>query len=446
MTFIRKAAAAAFVAAALTPAFYSPQAADAVPAYVTAAIEDGGRAPWDVVRDDVRKPAEILAFSQIKPGMVVVDLVPGNAYYTRLLAKLVGPKGHVYAVVPDGGGGASRSSRMQQRVGKAPAMNPMDMGEACTMGCYPTGAPPSILPVDFVLALENTDEYKNVVTTLWESLPSDGGNLAIPQQADVVFTADGYHQLHYKKFPELPSYLPGRNSQEKPLDVAAFTKSIFRTLKPGGLYVVVDHQAVKGAGFSGADDLHRVEADAVKTEVTAAGFAFDGETKALAQSGDDYTKRAAGGPEARDKTDQFVFRFKKPVNAPNTDKRPSKAQEAEILKTYYGNTLVLNPQAKEVSANGQRTRTSYYNPNHTYQEFGRMADGPGPMQAGTWWWDADGHNCELHQFPIDERSNVVCHVDVIPRQMGVTAGQSPDGSGQKVVLVKGHVLKGYILP
>ena len=116
------------------------------------------------------------------------------------------------------------------------------------------------------------------------------------------------------------------------------------------------------------------------------------------------------------------------------------------MKNYYGNTVVLNPQSKAANDKGERTRTSFYNADHTYQEFGRMSDGPGPMQMGTWWWGADGHNCELHQFPIDERSNVVCHTDVFAREIGAIGGQRTDGSGQKQMIVKGHVFKAYILP
>ena len=425
--------------------FVATRAADAVPDYVTKAVNDGGRTPWDLPRDSLRKPAEVLAFAQIKPGMVVADLVPGDAYFTRMLAKLVGANGHVYAVVPNGGGGASRSSRMNQRLGKAPGHVPGDMGDQCTLGCYPTGGAPYVLNVDYLLALENTDDFKKTLTTLWEDLPQYGGDLALPQQADVIFTTN-YHELHFTKFPPLPAYLKGRNAQIKALDVVAFTKSAFGALKPGGLYVIADYAAAKGAGFKQADDLHRTEIDAVKAEITAAGFVLDGESKALARSDDNHTTPARGDSATRDKADTFLLRFRKPANAPNTDKRPSKAQEDAIMKNYYGNTVVLNPQSKAANDKGERTRTSFYNADHTYQEFGRMSDGPGPMQMGTWWWGADGHNCELHQFPIDERSNVVCHTDVFAREIGAIGGQRTDGSGQKQMIVKGHVFKAYILP
>jgi hypothetical protein len=93
-----------------------------------------------------------------------------------------------------------------------------------------------------------------------------------------------------------------------------------------------------------------------------------------------------------------------------------------------------------ISPKGDRLRYSYFNPDHTYQEMGRVGEGPGPMQSGTWYWDADGHNCEIHQYPIDERQNIVCHVDETPgRRVGVVEKQNPDGTGRPTEIVMGHV-------
>ena len=75
-------------------------AADAVPNFVTDAVGFPNRAQWQIVRDVARKPDAVLRFSQIKPGMAVAELVPGDGYYTRILSKLIGPKGRLYAVVP----------------------------------------------------------------------------------------------------------------------------------------------------------------------------------------------------------------------------------------------------------------------------------------------------------------------------------------------------------
>ena len=68
------------------------------PAYIAAAVADAGRPAVDTYRDDRRHPAETVAFAGVEPGMSVAELIPGNGYYTRILAKAVGPKGHVYTV------------------------------------------------------------------------------------------------------------------------------------------------------------------------------------------------------------------------------------------------------------------------------------------------------------------------------------------------------------
>ena len=98
-----------------------------------------------------------------------------------------------------------------------------------------------------------------------------------------------------------------------PVDMAAFDKQVFNALKPGGLFVVIDHVAVAGSGFTATDTLHRVDPEAVKKEVEAAGFVFDGESDALKNPADPHTLKVFD-PSIRGKTDQFIFRFKKPAN------------------------------------------------------------------------------------------------------------------------------------
>src|SRR5262249_18491427 len=153
------------------------------------------------------------------------------------------------------------------------------------------------------------------------------GSLAIPEQADVVFTANGYHQMHYGSVAVLNEGVPGRANNVKPLNVLNFDKSVFLNLKPGGIYLITDNAAAKGAGFGVADNLQRVEADAVKKEVIAAGFVLDGESMALASPKDDKSKPVQGKYADRDKADQFILRFKKPETASGATKRPTKAEE-----------------------------------------------------------------------------------------------------------------------
>jgi hypothetical protein len=87
-----------------------------------------------------------------------------------------------------------------------------------------------------------------------------------------------------------------------------------------------------------------------------------------------------------------AYRFKKPATAPG-DNRP----KGDPLKTWYGNTFVLGTLA-------ERNRTIFHHPDGTYQEFGTN-----DMQSGYSFWSADGRNCMLHQFPVEQRGFVTCH-------------------------------------
>ena len=361
-------------------------AADSVPANVKAAVADPGRPPADIARDADRKPAEAVAFSGIKPGQVVVDLVPGGGYYTRILAKLVGPKGHVYMLVPLNAG-APGQARLQQQM-------KLKKGEDAK------------LAVDDALAIQNISEYANV-ETLWESLTVYDGLFSIPQQVDAVWTSDNYHDLHNDRFvgpqldftPEDPARAPTH------LDMAHYDKLIFGALKPGGTLLVIDHAAAKGAGFTQTGTLHRADPDAVKQEILSAGFVLDGESQILANAADDHSKNIRDA-SLRGKTDQFVLRFKKPANAANTDKRPPK----NGMSGYYGNTVRTGGGAEDFTR-----RWVSYHPDGTYNEFGVSG---AAVQSGKYYWDAEGHNCMIHQYPITERQGVVCHETAINKKAG----------------------------
>ncbi|MNE09595.1 hypothetical protein D3C80_1022800 [compost metagenome] len=75
--------------------------------------------------------------------------------------------------------------------------------------------------------------------------------------------------------------------------------------------MVIDHQAAPGAGNTVVETLHRIEGAQLRREVEAAGFVFDGETSAVANPADDHTLNVFD-EAIRGKTDQFVYRFRKP--------------------------------------------------------------------------------------------------------------------------------------
>jgi predicted methyltransferase len=254
---LRSVILGACYAVALLGSIGSASAAGKVPAYITAAVADPGRPAEDKQRDDNRKPGETLAFAGIKPGQKVVELIPARGYFTRILSKAVGPKGHVYALSPPR---------------------------------RPNAAPDSPDPVAATSALAADPAYPNLSAQV---IPL--GKITVSEPADVVFTALNYHDVH--NVPDI--------------DLMAFNKSIYDALKPGGSYVIVDHTAEAGSGARDTSTLHRIDPEVVKTEVLAAGFKLAGESDVLANPKDNHTLKVFD-PAIRGQTDQFILKFTKP--------------------------------------------------------------------------------------------------------------------------------------
>jgi predicted methyltransferase len=221
---------------------------------IAAAVADPSRPAADRDRDPERKPAEMLAFAGVAPGMVVVDMLPGGGYFTRLFSDVVGPSGKVIAYVPD----------------EMLAKYPKSMNGATAVAAEAS--------------------HQNVQVEHNPLLAPGPDNVA-----DVVWTSQNYHDLHN---------IPGA-------DLVALNKLIYRSLRPGGVYVVLDHSAPAGSGVTTTDTLHRIDEAVVRKEVEAAGFKFDGESKLLANSADPRTA-AVFDPSIRGHTDQFILRFRKP--------------------------------------------------------------------------------------------------------------------------------------
>jgi predicted methyltransferase len=247
-------AGALFACALAVPAF---AATPKIPAYVSAAVADKTRPEADTQRDADRKPAQTLAFAGVKPGETVAELIPGGGYYTRLLALTVGPKGKVYALA-------------NQRRPDAP--------------------PDAPDPAARLAPITADAHYANVTVT-----PIRLADLSLPQNVDVVWTSQNYHDFH----------------NVKDLDVAALDKAVFNALKPGGLYIVVDHTAEAGSGFRDTSTLHRIDPEAVKKEVESAGFTLEGSGDALVNKDDAHTAKVFDS-SVKGKTDQFILRFRKP--------------------------------------------------------------------------------------------------------------------------------------
>jgi predicted methyltransferase len=240
-----------------------PAASFGIDAAIPAAIADSHRPPEQVLLDDRRKPAQLLAFAGLKQGDVVADFMPGNAYFTRIVSKVVGPKGRVYGFIP------------QEEIDNCP---PREVAGS--------------------RAIEHDPAYRNVTI-----LTGPVNSFAPSRQLDVLWTAQNYHDLH-------DSFLG-------PANIKSLNKAFFDSLKPGGVFIVIDHVATAGSGLRDTDTLHRIDPSTVREEIEAAGFVFEGSIDDLKNAGDDHT-RIVFDPMVRGQTDQFVFKFRKPKSSIST--------------------------------------------------------------------------------------------------------------------------------
>jgi predicted methyltransferase len=236
---------------AASTGFAASAGATHIPKYIRAAVDDSTRPEKDRARDADRKPELVLTFAGIKPGQKVGELLPGGGYYTRLLCRVVGSSGQVYAI----------SLTMTR---------PMRMPE-----------PPS-----------GPNPCNNITASTMSA-----SDLMLPSDLDVVWTTENYHDLHNDLFG-------------KP-DMKAFDTAVFNALKPGGVFIVEDHIAPAGSGASDTDTLHRIDPALVRQEVESAGFKYIGQSRALHNPDDPHTAKVF---TMVDKTDRFLFKFQKPAS------------------------------------------------------------------------------------------------------------------------------------
>ena len=251
----RAIAAAAWIAT-LTAGCASISRSPVDVAAIDAAVADPARPDADRSRDADRKPAACVAFAGVKRGDVVVELLPGRGYYSRILSAVVGPAGQVHALVL----------------------------------ARPPGSSDGPEPGAAVRAIAADPHYANLSVETFRL-----ANPELPQHVDVVWTSQNYHDLHG---------IAGA-------DLVAFDKAVFAALKPGGVFLVLDHSAESGSGARDVKTRHRIDPALVREEALAAGFTLDAESDVLANPADSHLTGSVD-PAVRGHTDQFVFRFRRP--------------------------------------------------------------------------------------------------------------------------------------
>jgi predicted methyltransferase len=215
-------------------------------AAIQAAVASGQRTPEMRERDADRKPVEVLALSGIKPGDRVIELGSFGQYYSAILSTAVGLDGMLYMLDPT----------FTEDFGA-------DGGRVFA-------------------SMRNNAEYGLV----------DYATADFPSDVDIVFNILFYHDL-----------------MGAGIDTIALNAKLFDSLKPGGVYLVVDHKAEDGSGWRDAGTIHRIDAATIVDEVTAAGFELVAESDVLANADD---PRTANVFSMRGTTDRAVLVFRKP--------------------------------------------------------------------------------------------------------------------------------------
>jgi predicted methyltransferase len=227
-----------------------------VPQPIRDAVTAADRDDKDRALDAGRKPAEVLAFFHIAPGQKVGELFSGPGYTTEIVARVVGDGGKVYA---------QNTKEILDRFARAPL----------------TARLAKPVMKNTVMVEQPADK----------PFPPDAKNL------DAVICILNYHDFVWLK-----------------VDRAKMNKAVFAALKPGGVYAIVDHSAKQGTGLDDVQTLHRIDEDAVKKEILAAGFKLDAEGDLLRNAEDprDWSASPGQAGEKRGTSDRFVLRFVKP--------------------------------------------------------------------------------------------------------------------------------------
>jgi len=236
-----------------------PVTVSAAPAStVAAALKSPDRRPDNVKLDAGRKPAAVLQFLGLKPGMQVLDLFGANGYWAEIMVPVIGPKGHDTIWQPTQFYGARGKAYMEGFVAKHPNV---------TIVASPFEAP---------------DLPKNY--------------------ADFVILNNNYHDTYWSSAQfKIPT-----------MDPNAFLKAVYAAMKPGAVIGVIDHVANKNDDARATvEKYHRIDPDVIKADFKRAGFVLVGSSDLLRNKADDHSLEVSDDKIAGH-TDRVIYKFKKP--------------------------------------------------------------------------------------------------------------------------------------
>ena len=235
-----------------------PAVSTAAPADVAAAVANTNARSADNVKLDAgRKPAEVLRFLGLEAGMRAIDLFGGNRYWAEIMAPVVGPKGHVTVWEPT------------QFYGKETQ--------------------------EEFAAFQQAAANAYLIVSPFEAMTLD------PNAYDFLMINLNYHDVYW----ESAKY------GVKRMDPDAFLKTVFASIKPGGIVGVIDHVGAPGDTRQTVEKFHRIDPAVVKADFERAGFKLEAGSDLLKNAADDHTLLVFD-EKIQGKTDRFMFRFRKP--------------------------------------------------------------------------------------------------------------------------------------
>jgi predicted methyltransferase len=221
-----------------------------------AAVGHPGRSGDDLKRDPIDQPAAVLRAAGIKPGMQVADFLAADGYYSELLSYVVGPKGHVL-LINNPPYDKYANNAWKERIEK--------------------------------------QHLKNV-----EHLSVDPAHMGLKDASlDAIVMVKVYHDLYWVDPGNWPK-----------IDVPSVLDQLARSLKPGGILLVVDHSAKAGSGNSDAGSLHRIDEEFMRKDFESHGFKFVSKSDFLRRP-DDKRDQVSYKPPIVGQTDRFVYVFHK---------------------------------------------------------------------------------------------------------------------------------------
>ena len=215
------------------------------------------RPAGDIARDAGRKPDQVLDFLEVKKGMKVWDHASSTGYYTAVLSQAVGKGGMIYA---------QNRPASWERLKDALALRYEKLG--------------------------NVDPFAGNITDF------EGGD----GEFDMVFTALIYHHMHYSE----------ASGDGTPDASKTFYAKAMEMLKPGGMYVIIEHQAPDGTARADSAGWHRASLENAISDLTTAGFEYVGSSNVLANADDPQNIPFRELTSGRDTSQRFVAKFRKP--------------------------------------------------------------------------------------------------------------------------------------